>query len=338
MSCLRHLAILALGATIAVPPPDTADASGELPPVEIREWQVAEQGRPRDPFVETADRVWFVGQVEHYLARLTPSTGAVVRRDLPGAPGPHNLIVDADGIVWYAGNLAGYIGRYDPGSDTIEKIAMPDPAARDPHTLAFDADGSHIWFTVQTGNFIGRLNVADRSVDLVAVPTSGARPYGIRVAPDGTVWAALLGTNRLASVDPATLAIAEHEIPARDARPRRLEITPDGRIWYADYRRGMLGRHDPATGAHAEWPLPAGADSRPYGTALDTAGRIRVVETGVQPNRLIGFDPALESVVSITPIPSGAGTVRHMTYHAPTGTVWFGTDAGTIGRAEVMAD
>lgn len=312
-----------------------AAAVDPLEPVEVREWEVPFGGRPRDPFVAGPDSIWFVGQAGQYLARLTPSSGAFLKRDLPDAPGPHNLVVGADGIVWYAGNQAGYIGRYDPRTDSIEKVEMPDRAARDPHTLVFDAGERHLWFTVQGGNFVGRLALATRAVDLVPVPTEYARPYGIRMAPDGTPWTVLVGTNKLASVDPVTLAITEYTIPAAGARPRRLEVTSDGRVWYADYSRGFIGRYDPPARAFAEWALPSGASSRPYGMARDARDRLWVVETGVSPNLLVGFDTRAERVFSVTPIPSGAGAVRHMDYDAGTGTVWFGTDSGTIGRALV---
>ena len=305
-------------------------------PIEIREWEVPYKGgRPRDPYAAGEDEVWFVGQVNGYLARLTPSSGDFFKRDLGEGAGPHNLIVDEDGIVWFAGNRNAYVGRYDPKTDKIERIEMPDEKARDPHTLTFDGDQSHIWFTAQHGNFIGRITVADRAVVLISVPTEGARPYGIKVAPDGTVWSVLLGTNKLASVDPKTLEIAEYTIPADDARPRRLEITDDGRVWYSDYTRGKLGRYDPKTDAFAEWSLPSGEESLPYGTALDKDGRVWVVETGVQPNQFIGFDTKAEEIVSVTPVPSGGGTVRHMMYDPRTDVIWFGADTGTIGKAEV---
>ncbi len=73
------------------------------------------------------------------------------------------LIVGTDGIVWYAANLKGYIGRYDPKTDEVTKITMPDASAKDPHTLVFDQTEEHIWFTVQWGNFIGRLTIADQA-------------------------------------------------------------------------------------------------------------------------------------------------------------------------------
>lgn len=303
-------------------------------PVTIDEWQVPYPGRARDPFVVAADDVWFVGQSTHFIGRLKPSTGEFFKRELGDESGPHNLIVDSDGSVWYAGNLKGYIGRYDPTTDQIEIIPMPE-SVRDPHTLVFDAQQEHIWFTAQHSNRIGRLHRETRDIDVVVVPTPDARPYGIRIAGDGTPWVVLLGTNKLASVDAKTLVLTEYEIPAAGARPRRLEITADGRVWYADYARGYLGMYDPARNRFAEFELPSGEKSRPYGTALDSAGRIWLVETGVLPNLFVGFDTEQQRVVSITPIPSQGGSVRHMDYHADTDTVWFGTDAHTIGRARL---
>ena len=69
--------------------------------------------------------------------------------------------------------------------------------------------------------------------------------------------------------------------------------------------------------------------------AVDDQGRMWFVETGIQPNQFVGFDPATETFFSRTAVPSGGGTLRHMMFHAPTGTIWFGTDAGTVGRAQV---
>ena len=79
--------------------------------------------------------------------------------------------------------------------------------------------------------------------------------------------------------------------------------------------------------------MPGGEDARPYGMAVDDKDRVWFVETGVYPNRLVGFDTKVEKVISITDIESGGGSVRHMVYHQATQTIWFGTDANTIGRA-----
>ena len=306
--------------------------------IAIKEWPVPwGDGRPRDPSVAPDKAIWFVGQKNHYIARFDSSAGTFTRRELGDRAGPHNLIVGADGIVWYAGNAKGYIGRYDPTTDRIEKIAMPEARAGDPHTLIFDGNEEHIWFTVQWGNFVGRLRLSDRAVDLIPVPTADARPYGIIVAPNGVPWIALLGTNKLASVDPATLKLKEHTLPHQDAAPRRLAATRDGRIYYVDYSRGSLGRLEPKNGSVREWLSPSGAGSGPYAMAVDDRDNIWFVETGGTPNHLVGFSTETESFFSITRIPSGAGSVRHMVYDAKSRTIWFGTDRGTIARAAVAA-
>jgi virginiamycin B lyase len=321
----RTLLIALLALSGAVPP---AQAAGPA----IDEWPVPwPNTRPRDPYTVDGRTIWFCGQTGNYLGRLDSDSGAFTRLELPDLPGPHNLLVDEDGIVWYAGNLRGYIGRYDPASGAIDRIPLPDPAAADPHTLVFDANHS-IWFTVQGGNFVGRLTRANRRVELIPVPTRLARPYGIAIAPDGRAWVVLFGTSKLAVVDPTSMKLGEIELPRKEARPRRLAITRDGRIWYDDYAAGYLGVYDPATAQFREWRLPGGAGSQPYAMAVDHRDRLWLVETGATPNRFVGFDPASSSFFGITPVPSGGGAVRHMQFHAATRTLWFGTDGNTIGR------
>ena len=52
--------------------------------------------------------------------------------------------------------------------------------------------------------------------------TERSRPYGIKLAPDGSVWVVLFGSNKLAHINPDTLEHDEIELPRPDARPRRL--------------------------------------------------------------------------------------------------------------------
>jgi virginiamycin B lyase len=211
---------------------------------------------------------------------------------------------------------------------------MPNPDARDPHTLTFDGRG-HIWFTVQGGNFVGRLDTATANVELIRVPTERARPYGIVIDESGRPWIAEFGSYKIATVDPKTMKLKEIELPDQSSRPRRIALTSDGMVWYVDYAEGRLGRLDPASGEVAEWPTPGGGESRPYAMAADDQDRLWFVETGLSPNRLVGFDPATEEFVATTDIPSGGGTVRNMVFYQPKREIWFGTDVNTVGRASI---
>lgn len=301
----------------------------------IREWPVPwERSRPRDPYVDATGRVWFVGQVGHYIAYLDPQTGQFKKYDLEPGTGPHNEIVDRQGAVWFTGNLVGYIGRLDPKDGKVVKYPMPDTTVRDPHTAVFDRKGD-LWFTAQGGNAIGRLTVATGVVQLLKVPTPRARPYGILLDSKDRPWIVLFGTNKLATVDPATMELKEIALPRAETRPRRIAITSDDKIWYGDYAGGRLGRYDPATGKVDEWQLPGGPTARPYAMASDDGDRIWVAETGSQPNRLVAFDARAGKFTSEMDVPSGGGTVRHMVFHPGTRAIWFGTDNNTIGRALV---
>lgn len=330
---LTAAAALTLPATGLPPTPAPVPAMTDR--VEIREWPVPwENSRPRDPYVGPDGRVWFVGQRGDYVAYLDPGSDQFHRYPLDPGTGPHNLIVQDDGTIWFAGNAAAYIGKLDPATGAVTKFPMPDPQARDPHTLVFDGRG-HIWFTVQGGNFVGRLDRSSGDIRLVQVPTPRARPYGILVDPQGQPWIAEFGTYKIGTVDPTSFEYEEIELPRQEARPRRIVRSPDSALWYVDYAQGFLGRLDPTTQKIREWPVPAGGDSRPYGMAIDDRGRIWFVETGPRPNRMVGFDPSTGEFFSITEIESGAGAVRNMYFHAPTRTVWFGTDANTIGRVQI---
>lgn len=328
---MKYLALLLLLSLLWIPATPTSQAQE----AELKEWEVPyEQSRPRDPYVDKDGQVWFVGQRSDYVAVLNPETGEFKRYDLEDGAGPHNLIVDEEGFIWYAGNRAAHIGKLDPNTGEITKIPMPDPAARDPHTLIFDSKGD-IWFTVQGGNFIGKLTVATHEVQLVKVPTERARPYGIVMDANDRPWVLEFGSYKIATVDPETMELREIPLPREDARPRRMAITSDQKIWYVDYAKGYLGQYDPATDSFEEWEMPSGGDSRPYGMASDDEDRLWFVETGPDPNRFIGFDPATQEFFSITEVESGGGTIRHMFFHEPTRQIWFGADTNTVGRAQL---
>ena len=328
------LVLLSCSGTIPEPATEGPIAASEAE-VEITEWLVPwEKTRPRDPYLGPHNRVWFVGQEGDYVAYLDPTSGEFTRFELEPGTGPHNLIVDDNGQVWYAGNLKAHIGKLDPQSGEIIKFPMPDPAARDPHTLVFDRSGD-IWFTVQAGRFVGKLMTESGEIQLVAVPTDGARPYGIVLDSSDRPWIVEFGSNKIATIDPATMALREIPLSRQEARPRRLAITSDDSIWYVDYAEGFLGRLDGVTETAMEWPVPGGAGALPYAMTVDDSDRLWFVETGPQPNRFIGFDSKTHEFISSTRIESGGGTVRHMYFDEANREIWFGTDTNYIGRARL---
>jgi len=303
--------------------PDIAGAAGDF-----QTWQVPwEKTRPRDPAVDEQGRVWFVGQGGDYVAWLNPDTGKFTRHDLPDGAGPHNLIVGEDGDIWIAGNRAGWIGRMDPASGKLQRFPTTDRNVDDPHTLIQSGDG-RIWFTAQNSNRIGVFDPKNNAIKTWESSTHRARPYGIVLDDNDQPWIVLVGTNKLATIENDQLR--QIDLPRPDARPRRLDIA-DGKIWYVDYAGGYVGSYDPADDKFEEWRSPSGEDAAPYG-AIAADNVFYYVETGPQPNRMIGLDAETGNFVYDKPIPDSGGAVRHMFYDAQRDAIWFGTDTNYMIR------
>lgn len=302
--------------------------------LEITEWEVPwADTRPRDPWYGPEGKVWFVGQTGHYVATLDPLNGEFKRYELEDGTGPHTVIADKTG-AWYAGNRTNHIGHIDPATGKREIIQIPGEGARDPHTMAFTRSGD-IWFTMQHGNQIGFLKREGRAIKLYAIGTPRARPYGLVVDARDQPWFVLFGINALGTIDPVSGKVREIRLPRAESRPRRLAVTDDAMVWYVDFAQGYIGRYNSATNAISEWPMPGGRASGPYAMGADARGRLWWVETGIRPNRFVGFDPQTETFTEPVFIGSGGGVVRHMMFHPGTNSFWFGTDTNTIGRARV---
>lgn len=301
-------------------------------------WQVPwEKTRPRDPAVDASGQVWFAGQAGHYVGRLDPATGKFTRFELPDGTGPHNVIVGASGDIWIAGNRVGWIGRMDPASGELETFSTAEKGVDDPHTL-IQADDGRIWFTAQHSNRVGVFDPESEALHVEEVPTSRARPYGIVLDESDTPWIVLLGTNKLATIENGAGegTLREIELPREDARPRRLDIV-DGKVWYVDYAEGFVGRYDPATGEFKEWRSPSGEDAAPYG-AIAAGDTFYYVETGPQPNRMIGIDTRSGEFTFNEAIPDSGGAVRHMFHDDERDVIWFGMDTNYIGRFTPRSD
>lgn len=312
-----------------------AEAKAENLPalLDIKEWPVPwKNSRPRDPYMSPDGSVWFVGQIGHYVARLEPETGDMRKFDIPGA-GPHTVIVSKDGTPWYAGNKDKHIGQMNPDNGQVTLFPMPD-SIKDPHTMDWTSDGQ-LWFTAQWSNFIAKLNTETGKVEKVALPNENMRPYGLVVDENDSPWVAFMGTNAIGTVNPYTMALEIIPTPDEDSLIRRIGMTSDGRIWWGDNAMGQLGVYDPEQKTMKQWSTPGGEAAGIYALTVDDMDRVWYVETGIQPNRFIGFDSRTEQFISINEVPSGGITIRHMMFDDKKRAIWFATDADTVGRATV---
>ena len=286
-------------------------ASAGEPSVVVQEYDLpTANSRPHDPALGPDGSLWYTAQMANKLGRLNPKTGEIKEYPLKTEnSGPHGLVADEQGNIWFTAAFKGYVGELDPRKGAVKEYKMPDARGRDPHTPVFDSQGI-LWFTVERGNAIGRLDPKTGDVKLKEVPTPRAAPYGIVVTSRGVPIFCEFGTNRLASIDPASMKITEYPLPG-GARPRRLAMSEDAVIYYTDYARGTLGRFDTNTRKVEEWSSPGGTQSKPYAIAVTPDGMVWYSEAGPRPNTIVRFDPGEKKFAS-WPIPSGGGVVRNM--------------------------
>ena len=74
-----------------------------------------------------------------------------------------------------------------------------------------------------------------------ALPNAGSIPNGIAAGPDGNVWFAEYGGNRIGRITPAGV-ITEFPVPTPDSLPNGIVTGPDKNLWFTEIAGNKIGR------------------------------------------------------------------------------------------------
>ncbi|HEY5702083.1 MAG TPA: lyase [Gammaproteobacteria bacterium] len=303
--------------------------------VEIREWLVPwSDTEPRSPAVDKKGRIWFCGRTGHYLAYFNPESGKFKKFELDDKSMPQSLIINKKGQIWFSDPGRGYIGRLLLKSGKVEKYPMPENSGIDPYTLVFNDEGD-IWFTAIGANAIGKLDTASGEVKYSSLETEAAKPLDIKLDSGERPWVSLSATNRLATIDTETFEVTEYEMSNQDIRPGRIAITSYNKIWFVDTLTGKLGRFNPKRNIYSQRTVPGGESAIPSAIIVDENDWLWFVETGLNPNRLVSYNPWDKEFTYISDIPSGGDRIDEMFFDKESGQIWFGSNTNFIGRAKL---
>ena len=304
-----------------------------------------------DPSAPDGDRhSWPIPHGDLPIGGVFASAGAP---DVPTANahvGPHSIQVAPDGALWITLALGNQLARFDPKTETFTTVELERGFY--PHTLRFDARG-RIWYSIAGSNHLGFYDPATgegrqitlpartleqalvmrsmpfllwlgRHVDLRdrAAEGNGFKapiPYGVDVAPDGTVWFSQLNEHRIGRVDPETFAVEMIETPF--AAPRRMRFDAEGRLWIPGFSSSVVARFDPKTRAFQSYPVPI----EPKGTETPYALHVHrpsgdVWICGTNSDTLIRFEPGAERF-TVYPLPTRVTYTREIDFDAQ-GRVW----------------
>jgi streptogramin lyase len=263
--------------------------------------------------------------------------------------GPHSLQIAPDGAVWITLALGNRLARFDPRTESFEIVEIEGYY---PHTLRFDLRG-RVWYTVAGSNHLGMwdpisgegrtLRLPSRTlgeaiamrlvpfamwlgryVDVRGAAAEGDGftapiPYGIDIAPDGSVWFSQLNDHRIGRVDPDSFDIEMIDTPF--TAPRRLRFDGRGRLWIPGFSSGVVASFDPKTGAFHEIPLPI----EPFGSETPYALNVHrptgdVWICGTNSDTLIRLDPDTEAF-DVYPLPTRVTYTRDVDFDDQ-GRVW----------------
>jgi len=144
-------------------------------------------------------------------------------------------------------------------------------------------------------------------------------PYGIDIAPDGSVWFSQLNDHRIGRIDPVDFAIEMIDTPFTG--PRRLRFDTHGNLWIPGFSSGVVARFDPRTREFRELVLPTeprGSET-PYALAVHRpSGQVWIC--GTESDTLIRLDPETERF-TVYPLPTRVTYTREIDFDAE-GRVW----------------
>lgn len=191
--------------------------------------------------------VWFTIDFGNAMGLIRD--GKLQRLTKPGTNvEPIGLAVDAAGAAWFTDASALSIARIEPDGK-FAAFALGTPIAR-LGRLAAAPDGA-VWFAEATGYSFTRLKNGELTRHIIESVRGG--PYGVAVAPDGTVWGTLQGGNQLVRITPAG-EMTEYELPTRSSSPTDVAVDSAGNIWVVEFRANRIARF--ADGKFSEYTLP----------------------------------------------------------------------------------
>src|SRR5688500_12542012 len=121
----------------------------------------------------------------------------------------------------------------------VHEFVLPR-ANSGPTTLSIDEDGT-VWFTLSSGNAIGRINSDLTGFTEYPLPNPDSSPRIIAQGADGNFWFSEHTGNRMGRITEAGV-LTEFAIPTPDSQPRAIALGSDGNIWFGEFAGGKIGR------------------------------------------------------------------------------------------------
>jgi virginiamycin B lyase len=138
------------------------------------------------------------------LASIDPQTMEIREYTLPQGARPRRIALAPDGTIYYTDFARGYLGHFDPAArKLLKEWASPGGAQSHPYGIAITSDGE-VWYS-ESGvkpNTLVRFDPKSESFSTEEIPSGGGVVRNMVATPDGRLYLACSGVNKVAVVDP----------------------------------------------------------------------------------------------------------------------------------------
>jgi virginiamycin B lyase len=224
---------------------------------------------PTDIALGADGRLWFTQQNANKIGRITAvaqpgiPVGTITEFTIFSTPasGPRDIAPGPDGNLWFTQQAANRIGRINPVVQpglpvvgTVVDFLIVTTPNSGPTGITAGPDG-FMWFTEQTANKIGRIEVFGQAgspigtvTDFFIVTTPDSAPTGITQGPDGRLWFTERDGNKIGRINPIAEpgtpigTVTDFPIPTLNSGPLGITQGPDGSLWFTEGIANQIGR------------------------------------------------------------------------------------------------
>jgi virginiamycin B lyase len=223
--------------------------------------------------------IFITPSMQQSLLEFDPKTKIFTTHEMDAGYYPHTIRTDSKDRVWFTLALSSQVAMFDRERSEFKLYDLP-------------ARGFKEWLIIKLLPLIFYIDPENRPQPSPDRESTGLpMPYGIDVAPDGSIWVARLYANDLARIDPDTDEITMIDFPFEG--PRRLRVDAQGMIWIGAFQDSLLVKYDPVAAEFSSYELPV-VNEIPYALNVDKK-RAVVWVNGNQSDTILSFDIASET-------------------------------------------
>jgi len=249
--------------------------------------------------------IFITPSMQQALLEFDVKTKKFISHPMPAGFYPHTIRVDAKDRVWFTLALSSQVAMFDRSNEEFTLYDLPARSFKE-------------WLILKSLPLLFWIDPENRPLPSPDEESNGLpMPYGIDIAPDGTVWVARLYGDDLAKIDPGSGEVTMIDFPYHG--PRRMRFDADGRLWIVAFQDSLLVRYDPESGAFRDFQLPV-INEIPYALNVDKERGV-VWVNGNQSDTLLSFDIATERW-KVYPMPRQRFFTRDVEISESDGTVY----------------